>query len=105
MRYHRWNEENPEVPAKPHYNLPPKSLKKLFIHSGPKEGTKEHKDIEEKAGLNYRRVLGQLMYCYVSCIPDIGYGITILSKLSSTPSDYHYSRLNNLAIYLCIIRD
>ena len=45
------------------------------------------------------------MYCYVSCIPYIGYGITIFSKLSPTPSDYHYSCLLKLARYICIIRD
>ena len=88
MRYHRWNEDNTNAPSKPTSPLPPKSPKQLFSHSWTKEGTKEHTDPEEKAGLNYRTVLGELMYFYVYCIPDIEYGVTIPSKLSSTLSDY-----------------
>ena len=34
-------------------------------------------DPEEKSGFNLRTVLGELMYYYVSCIPDIEYGVTI----------------------------
>ena len=45
------------------------------------------------------------MYCYVSYKPAIGYGVNILSKLSSTTSDYHQSCLKNLSIYLCINRE
>ena len=45
------------------------------------------------------------MYLYVTCITGIGYGVTILSKFSPTPSDYHYSCLNNLSRYLRITRD
>ena len=45
------------------------------------------------------------MYCYVNCIPDIIYCVTILSKSSSTSSYYHYSCLENLTRYLRINRD
>ena len=105
MRSHRWNLDQFKVPYKPPSPLPSYSLKQLFSHSGPKEGTKEHKDPEEKAGFNYRTILGELLYCYVSCRLYIVYGFTMLFKLSSTPSDYHYSCLNNLARYLPITRD
>ena len=50
------------------------------------------------------------MFCYVSCRCDIGYAITLLSKFSTCPADYHYSCLKNVARYLratkhwCIIR-
>ena len=58
MISHRWNEENSKVPAKPPSHLPSDSPKQLFSHSGPKEGNKEHKDFKEKAGFNYRTILG-----------------------------------------------
>ena len=31
------------------------------------------------------------MYAYVTCLPDIGYVITTMSKFSSTPSALHYA--------------
>ena len=58
MRYHRWNGENSKVPSKPPFPIPPESLKQLFSHSGPKEGTKENKDLKEKVGFYYITVLG-----------------------------------------------
>ena len=79
MRSHRWNLENYKVPDKPPSHLPPDLVKQLFSHYGPKEGTREQQYIDEKAGFNYRTVLGELMYCFSSYRPDIGYGITIPS--------------------------
>ena len=104
MRSHRWNLEKSKFTDKPPSTLPPDLLKRLFSHCGPKEGTNEQKDLDEKAGFNYRTVLGELMYCYSSYIPDIGYGITIPSKWYSTTSDYHYSCPENFARYLHITR-
>ena len=37
------------------------------------------------------------MYAYVTCRPDIGCAITLLSKFSSSPSAYHYTCLKNVA--------
>ena len=39
---------------------------------GPHEGTSEHAILEKKLGFSYRSVLGELMYAYVTCRPDIG---------------------------------
>ena len=104
MRSHSWNEENSKVPAKPPYTLPPDSPKNIISNSGPNKSTNEHKDPNEKSGFNYITIIVELMYCYVSCRPDIGYSVTILSKLSSTTSDYHYSFLKNISRYLSITR-
>ena len=41
-----------------------------------------------------------MMYAYVTCRPDIGYAITLLSKFSSSPAEYHYACLKNIARYL-----
>ena len=40
------------------------------------------------------------MYVYITCCPDIGYAITILSKFSSEPSSFHYKLLRGVAKYL-----
>ena len=99
MRSYRRNEEKFNFPDKTPSILPPESLKKLFSSYIPKEVIKRQKDLNEKVGLNYIIVLGEPMYYYVSCI---GYGVTILSQLSSTPSDYNYRILYVLAILLCL---
>ena len=45
------------------------------------------------------------MYSYVSCRPDIGCPITLLSKYASSPSTYHYHKLQGIAKYLQTTRD
>ena len=67
---------------------------------GPKEGTKEHRELQEKRGFSYRTLLGEMMFAYVSCRLDIGYAITLMSKYSSHPSEFHYNSLKSIAKYL-----
>ena len=62
-------------------------LKQVYDQKGPTEGTLEHKAIEQKAGFSYRTLLGEMLYAYVTCRPDIGYTITLLSKFGSCPSE------------------
>ena len=40
------------------------------------------------------------MYAYVTCRPDIGYTMTLLSKFGSCPSEYHCSCLKDVVRYL-----
>ena len=68
-------------------------LEQLFNHIGPKEHSPEAIALEKTAGFSYRTVLGELMYAYITCRPDIGYAITTLSKFSSAPSAFHYKQL------------
>ena len=75
-------------------------LSQIYSHKGPIEGTNEHRELEKKNGFSYRTLLGEMMYAYVTCRPDIGYAITLLSKFGSCPSEYHYSCLKNVARYL-----
>ena len=67
---------------------------------GPKEGRKEHQELQEKRGFSYRTLLGEMMFAYVSCRPDIGYAIRLMSKYSSNPSEFHYSSLESITKYL-----
>ena len=67
---------------------------------GPREGTSEHAILEKKLGFSYWSVLGELMYVYITCWPNIGYAITTLSKFSSEPSAFHYKLLRGIVKYL-----
>ena len=86
--------------------LPEDSVTKMYAEvigksgSGPREGTSEHAILEKKIGFSYQSVLGELMYVYVTCQPDIGYAVTTLSKFSSFPINYHYTCLRGVVQYL-----
>ena len=67
---------------------------------GPKEGTPEHYKLQLEQGFSYRSLLGEMMFAYVSCRPDIGYAITLMSKYGSNPSKFHYNCLKSIAKYL-----
>ena len=99
---HGWTNEKNMLPvSKPISPLPTDTLHQIAKHTnGPKEGTAEHSALEAKAGFSYRTLLGEMMYAYVSCRPDIGYPITLMSKYASNPEAYHYSCLKNIAKYL-----
>lgn len=86
--------------SKPITPLPMDTLHTISTQTGPVEGTPEHQDLETKKGFSYRTLLGEIMYAYVSCRPDIGYPITLMSKCSSSPSANHYDKLKNIAKYL-----
>ena len=98
MTTHGWKEDKRIKTIAP---ISPDALKQVFDQKGPAEGTAEHKQLKNKTGFSYRTLLGEMMYAYVTCRPDIGYAITLLSKFSSNPSEYHYSCLKNLVRYLC----
>ena len=66
---------------------------------GPQEGTSEHTILEEKLGFSYCSVLGELMYAYVMCCPDIGYSVIILSKILTFSTYYHYKCLCGFVKY------
>ena len=87
---HNWNDDRSMKPAsKPIAPLPTDTLHSLSVLAGYAEGTPEHQALEDKKGFSYRTLLGEIMYAYVSCRPDIGYPITLLSKYASSPSSYH----------------
>ena len=86
--------------SRPISPLSPDCLDQLFKHVGPKEHTPEALVLQKTAGFSYRTVLGELMYAYITCRPDIGYAITTLSKFSSCPSAFHYKQLRHVAKYV-----
>ena len=73
--------------------------------SGPREGTQEHCELQEKQGFSYWTLLGEMMFAYISCRPDIGYAITLMSKYGSNPLSFHYHCLKSIAKYLCTTKE
>jgi len=103
---HGWKEDRKlKADAKTIAPLNTEALKQVYEQKGPLEGTSEHRELEDKAGFSYRTLLGEMMYAYVTCRPDIGYAITLLSKFGSSPSAYHYNCLKNVARYLRATKD
>ena len=101
MQTHGWTEDRKMKDiSKSIAPLAIDAVRQVYDHKGPMEGTTEHRDIEKKSGFSYRTLLGEMMYAYVTCRPDIGYAITLLSKFSSSPAEYHYACLKNIARYL-----
>ena len=82
--------------------LPTDCISALYAEEniGPLEGPSEHAKLRDKHGFAYRTLLGELLYAYITCRPDIGYAVVTLSKFSTCPSDYHYSSLKKVAKYL-----
>ena len=80
--------------------IPSVSIERMYKETGPKEGVNAHKILENKMGFAFRTLLGELMYAYITCRPDIGYSVTTLSKFSCAPSEYHYKLLQMVAKYL-----
>ena len=85
--------------------LPVDAISLMYANDGPHEGTPEHRALEDKYGFSYRSLLGELMYAYVTCRPDIGYAIVTLSKFSTCPTHEHYALLKKVAKYLRSTKD
>ena len=104
LRSHNWFDIN--TSSHPSSPLPEDSIHKLYAEvlgpngGGPKEGTAEHLQLQDKMGFSYRTLLGELMFAYVSCRPDIAYAVTTLSKFSNFPTKLHYTFLKGVVFYL-----
>lgn len=97
------NENNSEEcikSSKPIAPIPSRSIEQMLRDKGPPEGTAAQQVLETSSKFNYKNVLGELMYFYITCRHDIGYAITTLSKFSSEPSAFHYKLLRGVAKYL-----
>ena len=102
LKTHGWDQPSATESSSEHKAVPFSAdiIPALYKDVGPEENTKEHADLQEKEGFGYRSLLGELMYAYVTCRPDIGYHVTTLSKFSTAPAHVHYAALKSLAKYL-----
>ena len=96
---HGWNNQKKKL-SKNMAPLPDACLKTVYKECGPDEGTVDVFTLELSQGFAYRTLLGEMMYTYVTCRPDIGYAITTTNKFSTKPSKYHYELLKGIAKYL-----
>ena len=60
----------------------------------------ERKELTDEFGFSYRSAIGELLFAYVLCRPDIGYDMTELSKFSQNPARCHYVALKRVLRYL-----
>ena len=100
---HRWNNPGNDE-GKPIEPLHPDEVKELETSVGPT--TIEDKEVLEKeTGFTYRADIGELIYAYVLCSPDIGYAIAELSKFNQNPAWGHYSAVKRVFSYLRQTKD
>ena len=86
--------------CKPMCPLPTDCIEPMYVDEGPLENTTGHFILEKKKGFNYCTLLGELMYVYITCCPDIRYAVTTLSKILLATTEYHYCLLKGVSIYL-----
>jgi len=104
LRSHHWttpsaDEADPDS-GPPLSPLPPDCIASLYASVGPPESSPEHQALLARFGFSYRGLLGEILYAYVTCRPDIGYAAITLSKFSSAPSEFHFAMLKKLMKYL-----
>jgi len=102
LKAHGWDNPSPRKSSnKPKPPLHESDVANLFnLAAGPVENAPKHKALEAEQGFGYRSVLGEVLFAYVLCRPDIGYTVTTLAKFSTAPNALHYKSLKHLAIYL-----
>lgn len=97
---HKWSTTSPTTRRRKAAPLPTDAINTIYSHSGPSEGTREHLDLQDSQGFKYRTLLGEVLYAYVTCRPDIGYAVIASSKFSTSPHKVHFSLLKKAALYL-----
>ena len=80
--------------------MTPASLTELYASEDPPEGLKEHTALSKQMGFGYWSLLGELLYVYVICCPDIGYSLVTLAQFNTNHSKIHHQYLKQVALYL-----
>lgn len=100
LQTHGWTTPTTVSTKRPTAPLSDDVISTMFSHTGPAEESPEHHALSSKHGFRYRTLLGELLYVYVTCRPDVGYTLVTLSKFASCPHDIHFSLLKHVAKYL-----
>ena len=61
---------------------------------------KEKRKLEKEMNINFRQVIGELLYAMVTCRPDISFPVIKLSQYSQNPAQEHYEAAKCLLQYL-----
>ena len=77
-------------------------LRRLDTELGPDylKDKEEHDKLEKSMGFRYRKLLGELLFCMVTCRPDISFAVIKLAKFANFPSTIHYLALKTVLKYL-----
>jgi len=57
-------------------------------------------ELEKQMGFKYRPCIGELIFCMVTCRPDIAYAVIKLSQYSIQPGKAHYQAVKAVYTYL-----
>lgn len=57
---------------------------------GPPIDSNEGKLLRDKNGFNYRGVVGEIVYAYITCCPDYAFAVSLLSHFNTCPMQSHY---------------
>ena len=85
----------------------PAFLSRLDTEKGPDPSTNktDYIALEEKMGVKYRKLLGELLFCMITCRPDISFPVIKLAKYANSPAEVHYQALKNILRYLRLTID
>ena len=99
---HGWEASRRQEEKDPMKLVPmnPTTAARLMNLEGPVEKSPEAKSLVEQFGFSFRQLLGELIYAYVICRPDIGCAICFLSRFSGSPHAEHYNALKGVCRYL-----
>jgi hypothetical protein len=100
LRTHGWAHPAVPDPNKPLTPIPADAINSMYAESGPSEDSPEHAALVKQFGFPFRTLLGELLYAYITCRPDIGYSSVTLSKFSTCPHVNHFALLKKVAKYL-----
>jgi hypothetical protein len=104
VRLHPWATQQPLSMMPLPFESDKASLQKLLQCILPTMED-EQKQLEEKMGIKYRHVTGEVLFPMVKCMPDISIHAIILSQYMSNPGQAHYAALKNLVRYLAHTAD
>ena len=103
LENYNWTEKENKISTNP---LPLKDdsafLARLDNDVGPDPSTNkpEYISLEERMGFKYRKLLGELLFCMVTCRPDISFPVIKLAKFANRPGEIHYIALKGVLRYL-----
>ena len=60
--------------------------------------------LQNEMGLNYRQVIGELIFLMVTCRPDISFPLIKLSQYSSNPAKEHYEAVKHIFQYIKVTK-
>jgi hypothetical protein len=92
---HGWN----DVSTKSLEPIDPNKVKELESTEGPPIDSPEGKALRKKNGFNYRAVMGEIVYAYVTCRPDYAFAVSLLSRFNTCPAQCHYDAALPMMVY------